>query len=532
VPLHDRAVFVVVLHASPQPLQLLVVVIDSSHPSLCLFTSQSPKPLAHAPLHTLPPHVREAMLFAEQTVPQPPQLFGSVDVVISQPSLCLLVSQSAVPAMQFPLHTPPPHVRVAMLLFEQTVPHPPQLFGSVPVAISHPFVFLLASQSVKPAVQVPLQTPPPHVRVAMLLFEQEDPHVPQLFGSVAVLISQPFVCLLASQSVVPATHVPLQTPPEHVRDAMLLPEHTMPHPPQLFGSLAMSTLQPFICLVPSQFVDPAAHVPLQRPLEQVRVGMLLPEQTMPQPPQLFGSLDVLTLQPFICFVLSQFALPATHVPLHAPAAHVRVAMLLFEQMTPQVPQLFGSVADAISQPSVCLLLLQSEKPAAHVPLQTPAPHVRVDMWLFEHETPHPPQLFGSVCLSWHVELQHVVAVPPSPPHALPHMPQLKLSSEVSMHVLPQHAIGPAPASLTPPSGKQSAMFRQPSAHVYIPTPCCTHRVPTAQLSFNGKHGTHWKVATSQRGFVPEQSLSCKHCRHTPASMSQSPAPPSVARQVG
>jgi len=54
--------------------------------------------------------------------------------------------------------------------------------------------------------------------------------------------------------------------------------------------------------------------------------------------------------------------------------------------------------------------------------------------------PHEPQLFGSVCLSTHEDVQH--ALPP--PHALPHAPQLALSSVVSLHALPQHVGEPEP----------------------------------------------------------------------------------------
>jgi hypothetical protein len=49
------------------------------------------------------------------------------------------------------------------------------------------------------------------------------------------------------------------------------------------------------------------------------------------------------------------------------------------------------------------------------------------------------------------------------------------------------------------------------------------------LSFVGKHGTHWYVSMSQRGFAPLQSLSFKHWRQRPASMSQSP--PSAPHDV-
>src|SRR5439155_1661195 len=161
---------------------------------------------------------------------------------------------------------------------------------------------------------------------------------------------------------------------------------------------------------------------------------------------------------------------ATHVPLQTPPAHVRVPMWLAEQTMPHPPQLSGSFAVSTLQPFSCLVLSQFVVPAAQDPLHAPLAHVRVGMLLPEHTVPQAPRLSGSTCLSWQVELQHVVAVPPSTPHALPHIPQFKLLIDVSMHVLLQHAIGPAPASPpspgpTPPSTKQSAIVRHPSAHV-------------------------------------------------------------------
>jgi hypothetical protein len=194
----------------------------------------------------------------------------------------------------------------------------------------------------------------------MWLFEQVDEHAPQFSGSLVVLTSQPFVCLLPSQSPKPVAHVPLQTPPLHVRVAMPEFEQTMPQPPQLSGSFRTSTSQPSLCLLRLQSMVPEAHAPLQVPLKHVRLGMLLPEQIVLQPPQLFGSLDVAVSQPSVCLLPLQSVKPVTHGPLQTPAPHVRDAMLLPEHAVLHVPQLFGSVPVAISQPSVCLLPLQSE----------------------------------------------------------------------------------------------------------------------------------------------------------------------------
>src|SRR5579871_2991620 len=64
-------------------------------------------------------------------------------------------------------------------------------------------------------------------------------------------------------------------------------------------------------------------------------------------------------------------------------------------LSPQAEQLLV-VPSATSQPSVSLLLLQSAKPGLQVPLQRPAAHVGLAMLLFEHFLPHPPQLLASV----------------------------------------------------------------------------------------------------------------------------------------
>ena len=66
------------------------------------------------------------------------------------------------------------------------------------------------------------------------------------------LISQPSVCLLLSQSAKPVLHAPLQMPPVHCAVTLLL-EQTVPHAPQLPALLVMSTSQPLAGL-PSQFL--------------------------------------------------------------------------------------------------------------------------------------------------------------------------------------------------------------------------------------------------------------------------------------
>ena len=83
----------------------------------------------------------------------------------------------------------------------------------VSAVTSAAFVTLLESESTSTAGLQDLQTPAMHCWPD----PHTLPHVPQLFGSVDVLISQPSLCLLALQSVHPAAQAPVQIPAAHVR---------------------------------------------------------------------------------------------------------------------------------------------------------------------------------------------------------------------------------------------------------------------------------------------------------------------------
>jgi hypothetical protein len=145
------------------------------------------------------------MLLLEQVLPQPPQFAGSPLEELSQPLVSLLLSQSAKPALQVPLHAPPAQVGVAMLLPEHAMPQPPQFAGLSPVEVSQPFESLLLSQSAKPALQAPLQVPPAQVGIAMLLLEQLLPQPPQFAGSLLVSVhggaSEPTSCAASLASL-------------------------------------------------------------------------------------------------------------------------------------------------------------------------------------------------------------------------------------------------------------------------------------------------------------------------------------------
>jgi hypothetical protein len=81
----------------------------------------------------------------------------------------------------------------------QTWPHVPQLFGSVLVLVSHPLA-QLPSQSKKPGLHPPqLHMPEMHWGVAFGM-EQTTPQAPQLPMSVVVFVSQPFAGFLSQSA--------------------------------------------------------------------------------------------------------------------------------------------------------------------------------------------------------------------------------------------------------------------------------------------------------------------------------------------
>lgn len=83
------------------------------------------------------------------------------------------------------------------------------------------------------------------------------------------------------------------------------------------------------------------------------------EQALPRPPQLEALLASVTSHPSVCLLLLQSAVPALHEPLQTPAEQVGVAMPVLEHTVPHALQLDALVLRLVSQPSNCLLLLQS-----------------------------------------------------------------------------------------------------------------------------------------------------------------------------
>jgi hypothetical protein len=163
--------------------------------SFCRFTSQPSiaLPLQFAKpgtqdvkVHTPPMHAGPVVFGrGVHTKPQLPQLFGSACVFTSQPSTKFPL-QFANPGRQAPNpHTPPMHV--GLVVFGRgvhTKPQLPQLFRSVCVLISQPSI-VFPLQLTNGGMQGPIeQAPPMQTGVACGGTRQTLPQAPQLLTSV------------------------------------------------------------------------------------------------------------------------------------------------------------------------------------------------------------------------------------------------------------------------------------------------------------------------------------------------------------
>ena len=239
--------------------------------------------------------------------------------------------------------------------------HAPQLFGSPWVGCSQPSIRLW-SQSPQPPAQTSPHTPCEQTGVECGPLWQRLLHAPQLAVSVLVFVSQPFASTW-SQSAKPGLHSLIT----HTAGVCVVS-----HAVVAFGTTQLSPQNAQFWRVPSATLQPSAGLPSQLvdPLGQTRPHIPITHdsfvaQAMPQPSQLPGSLPVFVSQPF-AGSSSQSMKPAAQAPIaHLPAAQVGVA-LGSEQTVPQLPQLVGSVPVSISQPFAGSSS-QSTKPASHAP---------------------------------------------------------------------------------------------------------------------------------------------------------------------
>src|SRR5579883_3271289 len=173
-----------------------------------------------------------------------------------------------------------------------------------------------------------------------------------------------------------------------------------PQVPQLALSVFRFASQPSFSLSWLQSANPALQAPLHTPCEQAGTAMLLLEQALAQAPQWRGSVCTLISQPSSRRFMLQSAKPVMQTPaLQEPAAHIGITLLV-EQASPQPPQLRTSDRELISQPSVCLLPLQSRKPLAQAPVHIPPVQAGVTL-LVEQAMAQPPQLRTSCCVLMH-----------------------------------------------------------------------------------------------------------------------------------
>ena len=243
-PTQDSVAPPAMLHGFAQPPQLLASVFRLiSHPFDALW-SQSSKPVLHDVTEQTKPvevllHASVAWLVLH-VLPHAPQLLVVV-IAVSQPFAGLL-SQSAKPGAHVILHVDATQVPVPPLWLH-AFPHAPQWLGSLVRLISQPFAAFV-SQSPKPtrhATIVQLDAMQASIALSVL---HARPQPPQSFTLLVVLISQPLPGL-PSQSAVPGVvHFDtVQTPPMQTSDA-LVALHACAQEPQLFESVARLISQP------------------------------------------------------------------------------------------------------------------------------------------------------------------------------------------------------------------------------------------------------------------------------------------------
>src|SRR5579871_3819960 len=226
-------------------------------------------------------------------------------------------------------------------------------------------------------------------------FAQIIPHLEQLLLSLVVLISQPSG-YWPSQSAKPALQVLTRhAAPAHLVEATLaVLVHTLPHDPQLLGSVWTFDSQPFP-YTPSQFWKPfkqpvITHLDIEQPI----VAFATWAHLALHPPQLLTSEEVFASQPFRSFP-SQLENPTLHMATtHLPAMQAACAFCRLQTL-PHAPQLLTSVAMLTSQPSL-RLWLQSAKPMLQ-PVSTHVPPLQATIaFCAAHALPHTPQFIGSV----------------------------------------------------------------------------------------------------------------------------------------
>jgi hypothetical protein len=311
------------------------------------------------------------------------------------------------PELQVEVHRPPLHARLATFVFAQARLQPPQLAVLLSVFVSHPSSAVGTVgwlQLPKPELQVELQTPAAHDRLATFEFEHARVQLPQWSASAPRFTSQPSSAVGAVgwlQFPYGALHVESQTPPLHDRLATFEFEHTRAHCPQLL------TLVLTLVSQPSSAVGAVGWVQLPKPELQVELhtppvhdsdATFVVAQARAQAPQLAVLVFVLVSQPSSAVGAVgwlQLPKPELHVELQVPPLHDRAATLAPEHARLHAPQLSALVLRFTSQPSSAVGAVgwpQLAKPELQVEVHSPPLHARPATFEVEHPRPQLPQL--------------------------------------------------------------------------------------------------------------------------------------------
>ena len=184
--------------------------------------------------------------WSEQSLLHEPQRCVAALTFVSHPSSFngeIGVAQLPKPGRQVDVHWPLSQAREATLVPEQTRPQPPQLFTSLVLVVSQPSSAAGAAgreQLLEPALQPDTQSPPLHARALTPVESQLRPQAPQLSTLVERSVSQPFVTSPSQSPVVPGQVAMLQRPAVQAGVPVGV-VHTLPHAPQFCRSDCRST---------------------------------------------------------------------------------------------------------------------------------------------------------------------------------------------------------------------------------------------------------------------------------------------------
>ncbi len=240
------------------------------------------------------------------------------------------------------VHAPTVHAEAAqpsavVLARAQTVPHAPQLEGSI--AVLAQYAVDPAPQEVSGEAHVVVQAPREQTWPA----GQVIPHAPQLALSDWRLASHPSTAEWL-QSAKPGLHAVMPQAPTEQADEALARVHARPQAPQLVA-LTLRLVSHPSAATPLQSPKPDAQVMTVQALAlHPSVLTLAKVQAWPQVPQLAGSIAVFAQN---CDgAVPQVESGGAQVVVHAPREHSVPA----GQAVPQPPQLAASVCVLISHP--------------------------------------------------------------------------------------------------------------------------------------------------------------------------------------